>query len=135
MRTVEQFLAVWTSLAGNHDQALARCDNLIESIGDEFDSMLLTTCGVVNARGQRTDEARAALQRLENPPEATQVDPVEKAFVCATLGDLECALTSIEAAFEARSSALVFLRVAPVFDPLRDEPRFQDIVRRMNFPE
>ena len=41
----------------------------------------------------------------------------------------------MEKAYELRSPALPRIRVHPVFDPLRSDPRFQDLVRRIGFPE
>ncbi len=35
----------------------------------------------------------------------------------------------------SRGSAMVVARVAPWFDPVRADPRFQELVRRMNFPQ
>jgi hypothetical protein len=50
-------------------------------------------------------------------------------------GEREKALQKLEQAFEERDPNLVYIKVAPEWDGLRDNPRFQDIVRRMNFPE
>jgi Tfp pilus assembly protein PilF len=50
-------------------------------------------------------------------------------------GEKEKALDKLEQAFEERDPNLVYIKVAPEWDGLRDDPRFQDIVRRMNFPE
>jgi tetratricopeptide (TPR) repeat protein len=53
----------------------------------------------------------------------------------ASVGDKDSAFHSLERAYEQRNADLVFLKVYPWLDPLRDDPRFQDLVRRMNFPE
>ncbi len=47
----------------------------------------------------------------------------------------EQALDWLEKAYEERNWYLVFINVDPTFDPLRDNPRFQQLLRRMNFPE
>ncbi len=50
------------------------------------------------------------------------------------LGQTDSAFEWLEKAFAERSNWLNYLRVDPIFDPLREDPRFQDLVRRMNFP-
>jgi hypothetical protein len=56
------------------------------------------------------------------------------AAVYAALGDKNEALNRLEQAYAERSWYLAFLNVDPELDSLRSEPRFQDLVRRMNFP-
>ncbi|MFC2141544.1 protein kinase [Acidobacteriota bacterium] len=46
----------------------------------------------------------------------------------------ERALDWLEIAYEERMQNLVYLNVYPKWDPLRDDPRFQELIRRMNFP-
>jgi predicted dithiol-disulfide oxidoreductase (DUF899 family) len=50
-------------------------------------------------------------------------------------GEREKAIQKLEEAFEERDPLLVYIKVAPEWDALREDPRFQEIVRRMNFPE
>jgi TolB-like protein len=54
--------------------------------------------------------------------------------VCLALGDRNQALDWLEKAYAERARALVMLKVEPKVDPLRSDPRFQDLLRRMNFP-
>jgi serine/threonine protein kinase len=60
---------------------------------------------------------------------------VRTAIAFSLAGDLDEAFNWLERAFEVRDPTLSFLRGFPEFDPLRSDPRFQDLVRRMNFPE
>jgi hypothetical protein len=46
----------------------------------------------------------------------------------------EEALAALEAGFESHSYLMRWLKVQPNFDPLRSDPRFQELLRRMNFP-
>jgi len=54
------------------------------------------------------------------------------ARIYAYLGDKDQAIRWLEESYEKHEFFLTFLTVAPAFDPLRDDPRFQDLLRRMN---
>jgi TolB-like protein/Tfp pilus assembly protein PilF len=49
-------------------------------------------------------------------------------------GEKDRALDWLEIAFQERMQDLVYLNVYPKWDPLRDDPRFQDLLRKMNLP-
>ena len=51
------------------------------------------------------------------------------------LGDKDEALTFLERAYAEQDPALFWLKMSPIFDPLRSEPRFQALLRRVNFPQ
>ncbi len=47
------------------------------------------------------------------------------------LGEKHQALEWLEKTYEERSTALIYLKVDPVFDSLRSDPRFADLLRRI----
>jgi tetratricopeptide (TPR) repeat protein len=96
---------------------------------------LIAKTGEVYAASGRRDEALKTLQELNKMSEVRYVDGYHFAAVYTALGENEIAFDWLEKAFEERSNGLIFLKVDPVFDPLRDDPRFQDLPRRMNLPE
>ncbi len=53
----------------------------------------------------------------------------------ASLGDKEQALAWLERAYQTHSFSMPFLKVTPAFDALRNDARYQDILRRMKFSE
>jgi len=84
----------------------------------------------------RRDEALAVVKTLEegfakgNNGTATNI-----AFVYVLLGDKEKTFEWLEKAFQARDTELPRFRLGPTFDPIRDDPRFKDLLKRMNLPE
>lgn len=62
-------------------------------------------------------------------------NPTSAATYYAHLGDKDRALAWLERAYEEHNGRLYLLKVNPSYDPLRDDPRFQDLLRRLNFPE
>jgi hypothetical protein len=58
-----------------------------------------------------------------------------RAVVYGALGEKDEAFCLLEQAFEERSPFLAVAKVDPRLDPLRGDPRFKDLLRRMNFPE
>jgi serine/threonine protein kinase len=78
-------------------------------------------------------EAQKLLDALKEPSKWTYLSPYDIAMVYAGLGDRDQALGWLERAYKERSN-MEFLKVDPPLDNLRSDPRFQDLVRRMNFP-
>lgn len=50
------------------------------------------------------------------------------------LGEKEQALSALELAFAAHDLQMRFLGVDPHYDPLRSEPRFQELIRKVGLP-
>ena len=80
------------------------------------------------------DRPRAQQLLLELTQQATRgsLDPVWLGLVHAALGDKERAFVWLEKAYQARSDTLLFLKVDPKYDTLRSDPRFADLVKRLN---
>ena len=80
------------------------------------------------------DDARKVLQDLVEQYKRKQIGSYMIATVYAALGEKDQAFTWLEKAYEDRTEYLPGLKVAPEMDPLRSDPRFKDLLRRMNFP-
>jgi TolB-like protein/DNA-binding winged helix-turn-helix (wHTH) protein len=63
------------------------------------------------------------------------VPPVLTAMACVRIGDKQCAFEWLEKGFQERDDLMINLKVEPVFDGLREDQRFQDLVRRVGIPE
>jgi serine/threonine-protein kinase len=85
--------------------------------------------GAAYAHAGEREKARAILKRLETGKE--YVSPGALADLYAALGEREQALAALERAYAAHDAQLLFLRVDPHLDPLRPDPRFQDLMRRV----
>jgi hypothetical protein len=57
------------------------------------------------------------------------------ALLYARLGKKKEAVSWLEKAYSARSGGMARLKCDPALDPLRSDPDFQAIIKRMNFPE
>ena len=81
----------------------------------------------------RKKEALALLDELTRSTAYKYIDTYDLARGYASL-DKEKAFAWLEKAFEMRSVQLRAMKVEPLFDPIRSDSRFQDLLRRMNFP-
>ncbi len=79
----------------------------------------------------QTEEAKVILNDLLSRQD--YVPPVDIAAIYISLGDKENALRWLEKGFQIRSDAVTYINNEPRFDPLRNDPRFQDLVRRIGF--
>jgi len=84
--------------------------------------------------GQK-DKARAELRKLEAMNGTQSLDAVPMAMAYLGVGDNEAALESLEKAYAERSNLLTALKVEPVYDPLRDDPRFQELLSRVGLAQ
>jgi tetratricopeptide (TPR) repeat protein len=82
----------------------------------------------------RRDEAIKILNELKARSKQEYVSPNLFAYIYAGLGDKDQAFAWLEKAYEERSDLVGGLKVGRQLDPLRSDPRFQDLLRRMNLP-
>jgi tetratricopeptide (TPR) repeat protein len=85
----------------------------------------------VYGRSGQQAQARRALEKLEQLNRSQQIDPAVIAWAYIAVGDKDQALAWLEKAYTQHSSALTTLKVEPGYDPLRSDPRFQNLLRRV----
>jgi len=88
----------------------------------------------VHGRAGRDEDARRVLADLHQGYQRGTVQAVDVAAVHLGLGEFELALDWMERAYDDRNWQMAFLAVEPIFDPLRDHPRFQALIERLDFP-
>ena len=79
----------------------------------------------------RRDEAEEILGRLEEESRRQYVRAEILAMGYAALGNLDRAFACLERAFQAKSAGLIYLHLDPGYAPLRADPRFANLVRRI----
>lgn len=90
--------------------------------------------GNAYARWGREADARAMIPRLQEHIRQNGIGTYEVALVYAGLGDKDSAFAWLEKAYLVRDKGLTYLKVDPCLDPLRSDPRFQDLERRVGLP-
>ncbi len=91
--------------------------------------------GLCYGRGGRTADARKILNELFELKQSRYVSPAAFVNVYIGLGDKEQAFVWLEKAYHERSYFMTWLKVFPWVDPLRSDPRFQELIRRIGFPQ
>jgi TolB-like protein/DNA-binding winged helix-turn-helix (wHTH) protein/Tfp pilus assembly protein PilF len=81
----------------------------------------------------RRREALALVSQMEALSRTQYVSPQNVAFVYLGLGDKDRALAGLEKAYEERAFEVLAF-AGDIFDRLHDDPRFQDLLRRMRMP-
>ena len=87
--------------------------------------------GYAYAVAGRKAEAQKVLDRLNELSKQKYVPAVVRARIYAGLGEKDKAFEWLEKGYEDRSIG-THIKVDPIFDPLRSDPRFADLLRRMN---
>ena len=105
-----------------------RFDEALEDILSFSPDTTLWDLAYTLARAGRAAEAAIALARLMEVHERRPIDPIYLARVHAAMGDIEQALAWLEQGRAQRCNGMVTLKVDPAWDPLRAEPRFQELL-------
>jgi hypothetical protein len=95
----------------------------------------LALLGCAYGHAGKRPEALRLLNQLQSRSKRQYVSPYFVAWFYAGLGEGDKAFQCLEKAYTEGNPMLALLKVDPVFDPLRSDPRFQDHLRRMNFPK
>jgi TolB-like protein len=114
------------------DEALAEARRFFELLGD---AELAETLGRGYAEAGYAGAMHLAAEELAARSERTHVPALRIARLHAHAGESERALDWLEKACEDRETPLVHVRVSWDWDDVRDHPRFQELLRRMNLPQ
>jgi len=118
----QRSLSLALSLQGRHQEAIELSKRLQTTTDIELKAGLY-------ARAGRRDESLKLLRELKARAAREYVSPVSLARVYIGLGDKEQALVWLRKAYDERSAYLVNIGVHPAYDPLRSDPRFDELLR------
>lgn len=82
----------------------------------------------------RRAEAKKIAERLEVQAKQSYVSPFLFAKIDVALGEKERAIDWLEKGYENREESSAWLNSDPGLDPIRSEPRFKELVRRIGLP-
>lgn len=114
---------------GMYREAIASYQKAIELSGETTSRQIFL--GAAWAKAGESEKAQTILKQLETGKE--YVSPCELAILYSALNEREQAFASLEKAFAAHDLQLQYINVDPAFDSLRDDSRFQDLLRRVGF--
>jgi tetratricopeptide (TPR) repeat protein len=117
---------------GKHDEAVSQLQKAISLEGNHVSGV---EAWVAYAKTLQTDrtEALRILNRLK-PEAELRRRCYYIASIYAGLGDKDSAFAWLDKSFAYRESSLAVINVEPMFDNLRDDERFANLLRRMNLP-
>lgn len=88
--------------------------------------------GFAYGKSGRKADALRILNELEKESENSYIPAQEKAIIQISLGDKDAAFALLEKGYQDRFAVLPAINVEPLFDDLRDDARFQNLLARMN---
>jgi tetratricopeptide (TPR) repeat protein len=122
---------------GMHEQAIAEFKKAVELTNKnspDFSPFYLAGLARSYAVAGRRSDAEQVLQGLLGRARQSYVSPFDIALIYAALGEKDTAFAWMEKAVAERSTWLVYSKWEPRLDPLRSDPRFQDLLRRIGLP-
>ena len=131
LQTAPNSPSAWNSLAENlyqlrrYDESLEAQRSAIGARGNPDVAAALSSAGAASYRDvtRRLADTRARLR---------QIWPAAQDYI--RVGELDRALELLERAYEVRNSNMPYISVAPIFDSVRQHPRFRALLQRMNLP-
>ncbi|MDQ6802356.1 MAG: winged helix-turn-helix domain-containing protein [Acidobacteriota bacterium] len=114
---------------GRHKEAVEQLAAARALSGDT--ERTLSGLAYAYARGGDRANAENLLARLQEMSKGRYVPSYDTAEVYAALGEKDVAFSLLEKSLQDRYPWLVMLRVTPIFDPLRSDPRYSELVRRI----
>ena len=122
-------LGVTLTAMGKYDEAIATfLSRKVPTAGTNW------ALGYAYGRAGKRDEARRVLDFLLEKRKHQFIWPGIIAVVYIGMDDKDKAFEWLETTYKEREVWLSWMKVSPMYDPIRSDPRFQDLQRRMNFP-
>jgi serine/threonine-protein kinase len=115
---------------GRYEEALAQFQQERENARG-WDLHIQPWIGMAYARMDRRNEAQTILADLIDTSRQNHVPPTPVAALCFVLGEDDLGFQWLERAYEKYDSWIRLLKTDVVFDPVRDDPRFMEILKKV----
>jgi TolB-like protein/tetratricopeptide (TPR) repeat protein len=115
---------------GMFDQAIAALRKAVDLSGGG--PLMLGALGLALAQSGDKAGARALLERLRAMPPKVFVPPTSFAWIHIGLGEIDEFFEWMDRAIDERDHMITPIKTYPFFDPVRDDPRYLGLLRRMN---
>jgi serine/threonine protein kinase/Flp pilus assembly protein TadD len=102
---------------------------------DPTNQFALRDAGIAYAKAGRPDKAEEMISRFRELAKTQYVPTCRIASIYGTLGNKDKAFQELDKAFEVRDWELYRINVERYFSPLRDDPRYKEMLKRLNLPK
>ncbi len=120
--------------SGKQKEAIREFQHALELSGAEDTDIQLDLGFACAVSGQR-EEARRILVKLEQMHQQGIAPSASVAILYGALGESNEAFVWLEKAYQERDPQLTYLKAGRRFEPLREDPRFRQLVRRVGLPD
>jgi eukaryotic-like serine/threonine-protein kinase len=118
---------------GKYTDAISLSEQSLQT--DPTNQLALREAGVAYAKAGRRDKAEEMIRRFREIQKTQYVPTCRIAAIYGALGEKDKAFEELNKAFEVRDWELFRINVDPYWTPLRDDPRFKDLLKRLNLPK
>lgn len=125
------FLPAAYEQKGMYEEAIVGFQRAITVLNIADNALMAGLAHTYAVSGRKT-EARKLLAELQRLSEKRYVPATNVALVYTGLGEKDKAFTWLDKAVEEHSFGLAYVKAEPRFDPLRSDPRFADLLHRIN---
>jgi serine/threonine protein kinase len=119
----------------HHGEFKAAFDELGKVPPEAVDVYAISTRGFIFGLQGKKAEAEKVIAELRKLSATQYVSPFEVAVVYNAMGDRDQTFLWLDKAFADRSESLGFIRTLPDFDPIRSDPRYAALLRRIGFAQ
>ena len=115
---------------GSHSEAISLSEKELQA--NPYNQHMLLVAGYALGRSGRRAEAEAIIERFKEMSKTQYVIPSFVAAVYGGIGEKDKAFEELEKAIQMKDSWFKWGKVEPLFDPLRDDPRYAELLKLMN---
>lgn len=121
-------------MMGRLEEAKVEFEGWMQKTTDRSPVTILAIGYVQAAMGYR-EEAMKTLRELEELAATQFISPFNLALIHVAMGDNDLAMEALEKAYQINEDPMISLGFNPRLDPLRKDPRFADLLQRLNLPQ
>jgi serine/threonine protein kinase/tetratricopeptide (TPR) repeat protein len=124
-----RYLALGYDLQGKYNEAVTELQKAV--VFAPKSTLVKSELGYAYAKAGRREDALRVIDELQRSPGERRVSPFHLSLIYIGLGENGRALELLNKAYDERGERMVWLRADPRFDPLRLDPRFNDLLARI----